>query len=178
MISACAVNSDHAPWDDAKWFSAGQVAVSSYLAIAKPETCPIFQEQMGNILMDYEENHATDEFVDLAWSSLADVWLHKNPKIGMRTWFHYIRSMGVFLQKWHSRLVIVWYLCLTQDMLKHGPVELKTLLATGAAEDFLHAVFAHRWVLIGGEFLKSCDDVCCEWPIARKNSWVYTNTSM
>lgn len=44
MISACVMNSDHAPWDDAKWYSAGRVAVESYLSISNPSSCPVFAE--------------------------------------------------------------------------------------------------------------------------------------
>ena len=52
----------------------------------------------------------------------------------MRTWFHYFRVLQAFTKLWHSKLVIVYYLCLTQGMLKKGPDQLRVIL-TKAAKD-------------------------------------------
>jgi hypothetical protein len=132
MISACVMNADHAPWDDAKWYSAGRVAVESYLSISDPNFCPVFAELGPRILADMGEGgFVAEEALQRAWASLSDAWQHKAPKVGLRVWFHFVRAMRVFLKIWHSRLLVVWFMCLTQGMLKRGPSDLRLALAAG-----------------------------------------------
>ena len=136
MISACVMNSDHAPWDDAKWYSAGRVAVESYLSISNPSSCPVFAELAPRILADLGEGgFITEEALQRAWQSLSEAWQHKAPKVGLRVWFHFVRAMRVYLKIWHARLVVVWFMCLTQGMLKRGPSDLRLTLAGGQQKE-------------------------------------------
>jgi hypothetical protein len=139
VISACVMNSDHAPWDDAKWYSAGRSAVLSYLSVSDSSTCPVFTELAPRILADMgEDGFVSADSVQRAWESLPEAWRHKAPKVGLRVWFHFVRAMSVYLKIWHARLVVVWFMCLTQGMLKRGPTELKVALVAESAKKDLN----------------------------------------
>ncbi len=82
LLGTCVLNSDQAPWDDAKWYSAGRTAAEDYMQVMTPTTCPVFCELLPRILRDNgsENCECDDEAVLQAWHMVREAWNHKNPK--------------------------------------------------------------------------------------------------
>jgi hypothetical protein len=136
MLLATMNNADHAPWDDARWYQAAKEAVTSYTRDADPMNDPLFTEMLPQVLGDRGEQGPVDKAeAQKLFHELSDVWDNKAQKIGIRVWFHFVRAMKHYLQIWHSRLIVVLYMCLSRGLLQ-GPVHpLKVTIAANKAED-------------------------------------------
>lgn len=64
------LNYRHGPWQDARFYTAGQQAVDEYMSICSPHTCPVFQVYFMRLAAEYdmEDFRAQEDFEELVWS--------------------------------------------------------------------------------------------------------------
>lgn len=62
------LNYRHGPWQDSRFFIAGQEAVAEYIAVASP-ACPLFSHYLPHLAKEYELDHrlGEDGVEDLVW---------------------------------------------------------------------------------------------------------------
>jgi hypothetical protein len=145
-------NADHGPFEDARWLQTAREAVQSYIALSSPSDCPLFAELAPHIARDKGEAESVwnEGALNDVWASLPDAVQRKSEKIGLRIWLHYVKAMRAYLPKWHSRLLISWYLCLQQGLLKDGPQQLAEKVAAGSrkiAEDIVAPIWTLKLVV-------------------------------
>jgi hypothetical protein len=75
-LTCAALNGDHAPWEEARWFAAGREAIVTYMALTTPRECPLFCSLWRRLLRDrgQEDQMGREELEQEIWAALPEAW--------------------------------------------------------------------------------------------------------
>ena len=107
------INSDHGPWQDAKWMEEAREAAWLYSKQASTE-CPMFQGYFEGMVSDMQLECRLGEagLEEEVFNTLADAVSTKVPKVAGSRWFGVIDALQAYLPIWHRRLLLAVYICL------------------------------------------------------------------
>lgn len=122
QLMTIVLNLDSGPWRDARWYQQAREAVEAYLKTATPETCPIWQMMFSRVVADRGEQvlmGAADYERDL-FANLGEAWSLMSQKVGMARWFGWTDAMESYLPRWHMRLLVLLFMCISLGVLGEG----------------------------------------------------------
>ena len=121
LLMVLALNLSHAPFGDGKWHEILHSAFKEYYRLASHRD-PLFQRFWKNILADWNEMHREHEpnIIQNVWDRLPDQWCwsKRGEKVGMCRFFGYITSSGSYQQVFHTKLLVMVYLGITEGWLR------------------------------------------------------------
>lgn len=135
---------DQGPWQDGRWWQTGQEGVQAFLKVAGV-TDPLFTMFLPKIArdLDMEWRLHDDDFAAECFEGLGNAWSKRQPRVSTVRWFDVIDAMREWKKIWHSRLVILYFLCICLghvqtgeriDMLKTSLANATTGMFSDAAE--------------------------------------------
>lgn len=107
------INSDHGPWQDAKWMEEAREAAWLYSRQASTE-CPLFEGFFEGMVgdMKLECRLGEEGLEEEVFNSLGEAVATKVPKVAGSRWFGVIDALEMYLPIWHRRLLLAVYICL------------------------------------------------------------------
>ena len=124
LATVVVLNADCGPWASQRWFQTLREAANqanSELLTSDPLVRPLLQdiaeENAGGDV--WQETLATEEQTLASISAGVD---HKNERVAMSRWFHYVVSVRKFLQIRAKRLLISLYASLELGFFQHGRI--------------------------------------------------------
>lgn len=118
ILVAAALNGDHAPFGEAKWWQSGKEKIAEYMSLTSPHECPLFCALRGRIVQDRGLQGSEGEagFDDALFSSLSEAWHRKTEKVGLCRWFHWREAVQSLMPDWTVRYLGDVYQCLTTGL--------------------------------------------------------------
>jgi hypothetical protein len=94
-------------------------AAENYMAIADPETCPLFNSLLDKIALDHGEQHSVSDphWKKELFESVRDVYARKQSRVPGTRWFSFVDCATDFLPKWHTKLLLLYYHLLQAGLL-------------------------------------------------------------
>ena len=125
---------DVGPWQDAKWFQEAKEAVQTYVRGAGSASDPLFQELYPKILMDMGmmDSLGVEDMGQYIFDTILDAVAIKSQRVALSRWFGWVDSAKKVIPLWHRRLLIYFYISISQGWVTPG----------SAAEFINHAVKA------------------------------------
>ena len=135
VLMMVVLNSDHGPWEDAKWHQELKESAELYMASASVE-CPLFQGLYPGIVQDMglEARLGEEGLEGEVFSSVPESVRVKTQKVAGTRCFGLGDSLHAFLPCWHRRLLLVTYLCIQLHIFTAAPVS-AVRLGTPKAEE-------------------------------------------
>jgi len=118
LAMSTVVSCDHGPWSEHRFFTEAAEAAGTYCKLADPE-CPVFSHFYSHICKDLGmEADSQPEAAEEVFKSIPEAWSRKLPKVALSRWFQVFDAWKELDKVWHTRLVVLLYVCLSQGWIK------------------------------------------------------------
>lgn len=131
LAFAVVCNCDHGPWRDSRWYTESKEAAETYLQVASATSCPLFQEFYPQLLNDKGDSLANsdDELLESTWKQIPEAFATKLPKLSRSRWFGIFDSVDELHSIWHSRLLVLLFICLSEGWVQNSKLKTAKLQA-------------------------------------------------
>ena len=126
-------STDQGPWGEQRWYYKCLEGATAYVKIADPETCSVFYSMLPKIAGDQLEppDSHDAQWIEDTFRNLPAVWTQKESKVPGSRWFAFFDRAEQFIPKWHSKLVVIYFVLLQLGLL--GSSTYASLLNRGLA---------------------------------------------